>query len=88
MLEAYQVIENNLPKYSLLTSLIDKVNLATQHLRSCNAGRNYMAFDTIGNISKCHMLMENPITNILRHSGLEFRVSQTLRLSSIMYSIT
>jgi uncharacterized protein len=64
MLNAYKVIENNLPEYSLLASLLDKVNLSSPHLRTCNACRNYLVFDTEGRIGKCHMQMDNPVTDI------------------------
>ena len=41
MLEAYNVIEHDLPERSLLASLLDRANLAAPHLRTCSAGQGY-----------------------------------------------
>ncbi|NJO15907.1 MAG: radical SAM protein [Thioploca sp.] len=61
MLAAYKVIEENLSKRSLLTSLVDRVNLAEPHLYSCNTGSAYLVFDHQGQISKCQMQMDKPV---------------------------
>jgi uncharacterized protein len=63
MLLAYTVIEKKLPRRSLLTSLTDNANLATQHLHPCGAGKNYMAFDCHGKIAKCQMEYGKPVTD-------------------------
>lgn len=62
MLDAYNVIESNLPRRSLLASLADRANLSVPHLRPCSAGHSYMVFDCKGNISKCQM--DTPVTDI------------------------
>jgi uncharacterized protein len=64
MLAAYKVIESNLPRRSLLASLADRANLAVPHLRTCSAGRGYLVFDPHGNISKCQMQMNRPVTTV------------------------
>ncbi len=61
---AYKEIKNNLPRYSLLKSLIDGINLHTPHVYPCSAGKSYLVFDTNGNISKCQMDMAHPVTDI------------------------
>lgn len=63
MLEAYNVIEHDLPERSLLASLLDRANLAAPHLRTCSAGQGYLVFDTQGRIAKCQMAMSQPITS-------------------------
>ena len=63
MRAAYKVIAQRLPRRSLLTSLLDHTNLAIPHLHTCNAGRNYLVFDSHGRISKCQMDMAHPITD-------------------------
>jgi uncharacterized protein len=55
LLASYKVIENNLPKRSLLGSLADRVNLSARHLRTCAVGRSYLVFDPKGQVSKCQM---------------------------------
>lgn len=63
MLEAYAVIEAHLPHDSLLASLIDRGNLAATHLRPCNVGQSYLAFDAQGYVAKCQMDMMHTVTN-------------------------
>jgi uncharacterized protein len=63
MRAAYQVIEQNLPSYSLLASLIDRANLSAPHLRPCSVGSSYIVFDTQGRIAKCQMDMDATITD-------------------------
>ena len=55
MKETFKVIENNLPDRSLLSSLLDRVDLATPHNYTCGIGRNYAVIDTFGQLSKCQM---------------------------------
>jgi len=63
MLEAYAVIEAHLPHHSLLASLIDRGNLAAPHLRPCNVGQSYLAFDVQGRVAKCQMDMMRTVTS-------------------------
>ncbi|MCP4110699.1 MAG: radical SAM protein [Desulfobacteraceae bacterium] len=61
---AYKEIKNNLPRYTLLKSLTDGINLYTPHVSPCSTGKSYLVFDTDGNISKCQMDMAHPVTDI------------------------
>jgi len=63
MLRAYKVIENHLPKRSLLSSLVDRANLSSPHLKTCGVGQNYLVFDQNGKVSKCQMAMKHSISN-------------------------
>ncbi len=65
MLRSYKVIESNLPQQSLLASLADLANFAAPHLRRCSVGHSYLVFDCDGNVSKCQMQMDRPVTNML-----------------------
>jgi uncharacterized protein len=67
MRTVYGIIEANLPRRSLLTSLLDRTNLAWPHARTCGAGFNYMAIGTQGRIAKCQMDLGRTITSI--HAG-------------------
>ena len=61
LLECYKVVEEFLPEQSMLASLADRANLSTSHLRPCGVGKNYLVFDTNGNLSKCQMKMDQPV---------------------------
>lgn len=64
MLAAYKIIEDNLPRRSLLGSLIDRANLSAPHVRTCGVGHSYLVFDHQGHISKCQMAMHDRIASI------------------------
>jgi uncharacterized protein len=64
MLAAFKVIEANLPKRSLLASLVDRANLSAPHSRPCAAGHNYLVIDHFGHVAKCQMEMNQPVTHI------------------------
>jgi len=64
MLAAYKVIQANLPHRSLLASLVDRANLSAPHLRTCGVGHSYLVFDCRGQVSKCQMQIEKPVTNV------------------------
>ena len=51
MLAAFRVIEDRLPKRSLLGSLIDPANLEAQHSTACSVGESYL-------------VIERPIANV------------------------
>lgn len=61
MLRAFDVIEQNLPRRSLLTSLVDHANLAAAHSYPCQAGRHYLVFDTQGRIARCQMEIDQAV---------------------------
>jgi uncharacterized protein len=62
MLAAFKVIETNLPRRSLLASLVDRANLSVPHLHTCGAGHSYLVFDHLGQIAKCQMQIDQPVT--------------------------
>ncbi len=62
ILAAYKVIENNLPRSSLLLSLADRANLAMPHLHTCSVGQGYLVFDPRGRVAKCQMQIDKPVT--------------------------
>jgi uncharacterized protein len=62
--KAYQVIERNLPEWSLLGSLADRSSFQAPHSHTCSVGRDYLVIDHHGNIAKCQMTMGIPITTI------------------------
>ena len=64
MRSVYRVIESNLPRYSLLNCLLDRANLSSAHSRTCAVGDNYLVIDQGGNIAKCQMEIERPVTSV------------------------
>jgi uncharacterized protein len=61
---AYGVIAENLPRRSLMGSLLDRANLAAPHQHTCGAGRNYLVIDHHGQVSKCQMDMNHAVSSI------------------------
>jgi len=64
MLAAFKVIEANLPRRSLLASLVDRANLSAPHSRPCAVGHNYLVIDHFGHVAKCQMEINKSVTNI------------------------
>ena len=62
--KAFNVIEQNLPRRILCGSLLDRGNLIAPHDHVCGVGKNYLVVDSNGGIAKCHMTINQPITNI------------------------
>jgi uncharacterized protein len=61
MLSAYRAIEANLPRRSLLASLVDRANLAVAHRYPCGVGKNYLVFDTQGRVAACQMCLDQAV---------------------------
>lgn len=64
MLAAFKVIEDNLPRRSILSGVIDRANLSVSHTHTCGVGQNYLVFDQNGQIAKCQMNISKPITDV------------------------
>jgi uncharacterized protein len=60
------------PAYSWpLTGILDRTRLDLPHRTACSAGRDYMVFDTEGQISACQMLLQEPWTDLADDSPLD-----------------
>lgn len=53
--EAFAVIEELLPPWSILGSVLDRGQLLEPRQRSCGVGDDYVVIDQNGQIAKCHM---------------------------------
>jgi uncharacterized protein len=82
--QAFQAIEQRLPRHSLLSNLSDRADLRFPHLRTCGIGRNYMAIDCNGNVAKCQMDLAYPITTIDADNPLEPVRSDTRRIQNLV----
>lgn len=64
VLKALEIIEHQLPSYSLFANLIDRANFAAPHAYPCGMDRNYLVIDHHGSIARCHMIIDDPVTDI------------------------
>jgi len=64
MCAVFKVIEANLPRHSLLGSLLDRASLAAPHRHPCSVGRNYLIMDHHGRVAKCQMRIAQAVTTI------------------------
>lgn len=69
--KAIQILSKKEWPYSVLNSFMDRVNLNGRHERSCGVADSYMVIDGQGSISKCHMVMDDPLTSIKSYDPLE-----------------
>lgn len=64
MKEAFAVIEADIPFHSLLGAIVDRANLDAPHDRPCGVGNSYLVINHKGGVAKCHMEVEQSITDI------------------------
>jgi uncharacterized protein len=77
MKEAFAVIEQKLPPYSLLGALVDRARLDAPHDKPCGVGDSYLVIDQQGRVAKCQMEIEQTVTDISADDPL--RVIQASR---------
>lgn len=86
VLEAYKIIENNLPAQSLLGALMDRANLSQPHQHTCGVGQNYLVFGPTGQVSKCHMEQVRPVTTMRAKDPLQVIRQDQIGIQNIMVS--
>ncbi len=64
MHSTFAVIEKNLPESSLLGYLLDKVDMAAPHRRTCGVGQDYLVVDQRGGVAKCQMQIKNTVATV------------------------
>jgi uncharacterized protein len=64
MKEAFAVIEDNIPFHSLLGAIVDRAQLEAPHDRPCGVGNSYLVINHKGGVAKCHMEIEQAVTDI------------------------
>jgi uncharacterized protein len=60
----FRVIETDLPRYSLLNCLLDRVQMAAPHHYPCAAAHNYLVIDHCGRVAQCQMVMDRSVSTI------------------------
>jgi len=83
MKEAYRVVEANLPRRSLMGSLLDRASLAGPHHHTCAASRNYLVIDHHGQIAKCQMDLKHPVTDVRAADPLAAIRAEPLRFQNV-----
>jgi uncharacterized protein len=71
MLAAFAVIEEYLPRWSVLGSVLDRGQLLEQRQRSCGVGQSYVVIDQHGQVAKCHMEIEKTLGDVFRDDPLQ-----------------
>ena len=70
LLEAFVVIEEMLPRWSVLGSVLDRGQLLQPRQRPCGVGQDYVVIDQRGRVAKCHMEIERTLGDVVRDDPL------------------
>jgi uncharacterized protein len=62
--DAFAVIEELLPPWSVLGSVLDRGQLLQPRQRACGVGDDYVVVDQRGQIAKCHMDLETTLGDV------------------------
>jgi uncharacterized protein len=62
--EAFAVIEEYLPAWSVLGAVLDRGQLITPRQRPCGVGHDYIVIDQRGRVAKCHMEIERTVGDV------------------------
>jgi uncharacterized protein len=71
LLRAFEVIEEFLPRWSVLGSILDRGQLLEPRQRSCGVGQDYVVIDQRGSVSKCHMEIEKTLGDVFSSDPLQ-----------------
>lgn len=64
LFDAFGVIGELLPRWSVLGSVLDRGQLLQPRKRSCGVGDDYVVIDQNGQVAQCHMEMDATLGNI------------------------
>jgi uncharacterized protein len=71
LLKAFGVIEEFLPRWSVLGSVLDRGQLLQPRQRSCGVGQDYVVIDQHGQVAKCHMEIERTLGDVFTGDPLQ-----------------
>ena len=71
LLETFEVIEEFLPRWSVLGSILDRGQLLQPRQRSCGVGQDYVVIDQHGKVAKCHMEIERTLGDVFADDPLQ-----------------
>lgn len=85
LLNAFAVIEEFLPRWSVLGSVLDRGQMLTPRQRSCGVGEDYIVIDQHGRVAKCHMEIERTLGDVLSDDPLRLvRADQSTALNLLV----
>lgn len=67
MLAAFAAIEERMPAWSVLGTVLDRGQLVEPRQRPCGAGHDYVVIDQRGGISQCHMDLGTSVGHVDTH---------------------
>jgi uncharacterized protein len=70
VLDAFAVIEEIMPRWNVLGSILDRGQLLQPRQRSCGVGQDYVVIDQRGRVAKCHMEIERTIGDVFHDDPL------------------
>ncbi len=71
LLTTFGVIEDFMPRWSVLGSILDRGQLLEPRQRSCGVGQDYVVIDQYGQVAKCHMEIERTLGSVFADDPLE-----------------
>lgn len=71
MLDAFGAVEERLPPWSVLGSVLDRGQLLRPRQRSCGVGEDYVVIDHNGQVAKCHMEIERTLGEVFSDDPLQ-----------------
>lgn len=85
LLEAFGVVEEYLPRWSVLGSILDRGQLLEQRQRSCGVGQDYVVINQHGEVAKCHMEIEKTLGDVFSSDPLQLiRQDKTTALNLVV----
>jgi uncharacterized protein len=85
LLKTFDVIEDFMPRWSVLGSILDRGQLLQPRQRSCGVGQDYVVINQHGQVAKCHMEIERTIGDVFTDDPLQLvRRDQTTALNLIV----
>ena len=70
LLDAFGVIEEILPRWSVLGSVLDRGQLVQPRQHACGVGQDYVVIDQHGRVAKCHMEIEKTLGDVFTDDPL------------------
>ncbi|MCO5190450.1 MAG: SPASM domain-containing protein, partial [Anaerolineae bacterium] len=80
---ALSVIEKVLPPYLSLMSLLDLTRLDAPHEHTCGVGNSYMVINHRGGIAKCHMHLDETVTDVTAQNPLQLIRADSIGVQSM-----
>jgi uncharacterized protein len=83
MLDAFGAIEERLPRWSVLGSVLDRGQLLQPRRRSCGVGEDYVVIDHKGRVAKCHMEIERTLGEVFSDDPLRLVQRDALTVQNL-----